>query len=224
MRGIVDMIEAAQRGANGFVWGVSGYATKGYECHLEAAILQRLFKTFQDPDFTPSMVSGGGGHESVLGLSAVLAERHGIKTIGITPLQGMAHMAPRSHTIVYGHTYADREPIVAAVPDILLAVGGGGVDASGKPRGTLREVLLAEELGSIIVLMGQQSKDPNSLAQRWHRSSKLQAAHRQGRLYVAMTPSLQDVGNAVRDATIAAAAHPRFRSARVTRLKSLLVL
>lgn len=130
------------------IWGVSGFATIGYPCGLQADQLTALYRYLAVDRRRPVLVCDGAAGAGVLGISGVLAAECGIQTLGVTPLQGMSTMAPRDHMLVYGDTYQQREAIVGLLPDILVIVGGG-VGAQREGVATLNSggrVLLIDDL------------------------------------------------------------------------------
>jgi|GEM_PF-3038888 len=206
---------------NSFIWSVSGYATIGHPCDLEATALERVYEVFRQSKYRPSLVCDGAAGAGVLGISGVLAEHAGIPTLGITPLQGMASMAPRRHMIVHGSTYADREVAIGAAGDILLVVGGGGLDAVGKPKGALNEALAAARSGGVVVLLAQRSTDPTSFAQAWRQQRDMTEAMRQGRVIVIPLTTKRAIANGIHQATLAAATTPqRVRQSRIRQLQA----
>lgn len=167
----------AERYSRGFVWGVSGYATPGIDSNIEADALEALYDYFaSSADRRPAMVCDGGGGCGVLGINGVLAGMHGIECWGITPLAGLGHIAPRTCTLIHGITYAQREIVVALVPDALVAVGGR--------RGALNEMLAALEAGTPVLLIALNKRDPEGLANTWQNNPTLRGYERSGRLLV----------------------------------------
>ena len=154
------------------VWGVSGYATIGYPCTSQADTLVALYRYLANNGRRPVLVCDGAAGAGVLGISGVLAAEHSIPTLGITPLQGMSTMAPRTHMLVYGDTYQQREVIVGLVPDILVIVGGG--------PGAQREGVATLNSGGRVLLLD----DPRNSSIPWRTVPEMALAVREKRMLV----------------------------------------
>lgn len=126
------------------VVGVSGFASRGYSCVAVASALSVAYGCLWTiPEYTPSLVCDGATGAGALGLSGVLAQSYGLPTLGFAALQGMSSMAPRTHMVVGGQTYQDREELVGSAPDLLLGFGGG--------KGTLNECLASLRAGGSVL-------------------------------------------------------------------------
>jgi hypothetical protein len=179
--------------SDGLVWGFSGFATPGYSYELEAKGIIALHDHLARIGNKPVLVTDGGGGAGILGLSGVLAAQQGIPTLGLTPYQGVARMAPRDHTIVWGQTYADREVLVGLLPDVLVCVGGGD--------GACRECQVALRHNGVVLLLALRDYGPLSLPATYAEFPGMQHAAKEGRLIVCRT--LADIPASV-DAALAA--------------------
>ena len=159
------------------MWGVSGYASIGPDCGPEADLLEALYGYFVSQKIRrPSVVYDGGAGAGALGINGVLGAEHRICTLGVTPLKGIASMAPRDHMLVYGHTYRQREVIVGSLPDALVVAGGGD--------GAMREAVGTVNAGGRVLLAGRRG-----LAASWGRVPALVSAKRMQRLVICQDPS-----------------------------------
>lgn len=105
---------------------------------------------------------------------------HDIPTLGVSPLQGLRKMAPRTHMLIYGDTYVDRQIIVGVLSDVLICVEGGD--------GTKQECLTALRHGAHVVLLAF-SQDPRLLGGSWRTEPEMLAAEADGRLVVCHSPN-----------------------------------
>jgi hypothetical protein len=199
--------------AGALVWGFSGFATPGYSYAAEAQGMSALLGYLTAAGSEPALITDGGVSAGVLGLSGVLARRHGIPAMGFLPKQGLASFGPRDHLVVHMDTYPERERLVGTAPDVLVCVGGGA--------GTRRECAAALENGSTVILLALKDYGPASAATAHHEGDSMRSAARQGRLL--RCHAVPGIPEAARLATAAAA---RFsvpaRAARMTALAGLL--
>lgn len=162
------------------IWGISGFATPGFNCEPEAAAMSIVFQHFASTDARmPQLIVDGAAGAGVLGISGVLAQQYDIPTLSVSPLQGLSTMAPRGRVAIFGHTYKDREIIIGMLADILLCVGGG--------EGAKREALTTLACGGVVLLVAIKNDGPHTLAGSWQQAPELVAAERAGRLVVCST-------------------------------------
>jgi len=186
------------------VWGVSGFASIGYPCSVQADQLA-VFYDYLASCHRDAIVCDGAAGAGVLGISGVMAEERGITTLGVTPLQGMSTMAPRTHMVVYGDTYQQREVIVGLLPDILVIFGGG--------PGSEREGVATLEGGGRVLLVD----DPDHSSIPWRTVPQMLQAVGEKRMLVC--GGLDEIAAAARKLH-ASAAHT-VRSLRPTRFSAL---
>lgn len=160
------------------IWGVSGFASIGYPCVAQANGLERLYGYLAVDRRKPVLVTDGGSGAGALAISAVLAATRRIETLGVSPLQGLASMSPRTHMVVYGDTYRDREVIVGLLPDILVIFDGG--------EGSMREAVAAVRAGVRVLLVSQtgNNRDPRLLINLWRTHDDLSRAVREKRMTI----------------------------------------
>lgn len=163
---------------DGVVWGLSGYASAfpGAKYHAEADGIEKFYEHFRAIGHKPALVVDGGVSAGVLGLNGIIAKQFQVPTLGFIPLQGLGSMGPRTHMVVYGATYQDREKAVAAASDILTCWGG--------KKGTERECEAAIDDGSIVILTRFREYEPDSLPSQYLRNPKLKEAFDRGQLIV----------------------------------------
>jgi len=171
---VIQAVEAYQR--NGLVWGFSGFATGGYNYTNEADAIAALLQTLVNINSMPSLISDGGVSAGVLGLSGVLAAKHGIPSMGFIPLQGLANIGSRDHLVVKANTYPEREVFVGLLPDILVCVGGAD--------GTRRECQVALESGSIVLLLVVRDYGVKSFPGSYRSFPDIYKAEKEGRFIV----------------------------------------
>lgn len=187
------------------VWGVSGFATIGYPCSGETDALEVLYRYLAAGRRRPFAVCDGAAGAGVLGINGVLAATHGIDTVGVTPLQGMSTMAPRTHMLVYGDTYQQREVIIGLLSDVLVVDGGG--------LGAQREALATLNAGGRVLSLGE----PNEDITPWRSVPEIALALREQRMLIC--PKLDEIpayAERVRDA--AARTIRAFRPSRLVAL------
>lgn len=169
-----------QLSSPGLILGVSGYASIGHPCDIEAQVLGMVYGRLlgRRSGIKPVAVWDGASAAGVLGLNGMFARDYRLPAFGITPLQGIASMAPRRHMVVYGQTYRDREILVGAMPDLLVCDGGG--------EGAGRECVHAIQHGVPVLLIIPEEKDtgPDSLARTWQQYPDLVSARGKGQLIV----------------------------------------
>lgn len=159
-------------GRSRLIWGVSGFASVGFSCHIHVDRLEWLYRYLATEACRPSIVCDGGVGAGVLGASAVLAQRYNLPTLGVIPLQGLASMAPRSFMLQYGASYEERQVIVGLLPDILAIAGGG--------NGALDEGLTTLKYGGCVLLLD----DPERSSIGWQRVPEMVKAIDDGRMIV----------------------------------------
>ncbi len=156
------------------IWSVSGFATYNFNCEAQADALEICYQYFTaNKKQRPYLVVDGGACAGVLGLSGVLARKHGITSLGIVPLQGFASTAPRDIVIVPPRceTYLQREDTIVKIADVTLCIDGG--------EGTVREALFALRGGSVVLLFA------SSIGECWQQQRlEFTRAKREGRLIV----------------------------------------
>jgi hypothetical protein len=186
----------------GVIWGVSGFATPGPDCSAEAGGLAALYQFLADSNRLPMLVADGGASVGVLGLNGLIADMHNVLTLGFTPLQGIASMGPRNHTVIWGNSYRDREQLVGLLPDALVCAGGG--DGAG------RECETTIDNGGPVLLLALKKYDEGTLPVTFRSWPKLQQAESEGQLVVC--ESLDDlprcIGLVYEMAKLAAAQRP----------------
>lgn len=160
----------------GVIWGVSGFATPGPDCSAEAGGLAALYQFLADMQMLPMLVADGGASVGVLGLNGLIAAMHKVPTLGFSPLQGIASMGARDHTVIWGDTFRDREQLVGLLPDALVCAGGG--DGAG------RECEKALDHGSPVLLLALRDYDEGTLPVTYRSWPKLAEAEGNGRLVV----------------------------------------
>lgn len=160
------------------VWGVSGFASIGPSCGLQADGLERLYRYLSNEHRRPVMVTDGGSGAGVLAISAVLAGACSIQTLGVSPLQGLSSMSPRNRMVVYGDTYENREVIVGLLPDVLVVFDGG--------KGSMGEAIAAVKAGVRVLLVSQtgNNRDPKLLINMWRADPHLALAVREKRMTI----------------------------------------
>lgn len=187
------------------VWGVSGFASIGYPCNVQADQLA-VFYDYLASQHRDAIVCDGAAGAGVLGISGVMAEARGITTLGVTPLQGMSTMAPRTHMLVYGDTYQQREVIVGLLPDILVIVGGG--------PGAEREGVATLKSGGRVLLLD----DPDNSSIPWRAVPEMMQAVGEKRMLV--RGQLDEIVGAASELhAVAARAVRGLRPARFTELR-----
>ena len=157
------------------VWGVSGFASTEYGYTEEGRGLSELY-SYLGGEQQPSLIVDGGVAQGVLGLSGVLAAMRSMPTLGCIPLQGLAALGQREHTLIWGDTYRAREILVGSLPDILVCVGGG--------PGTIRECLHALNQGSVVLLLALKAYEPGTLPHIYFTNERMREAVMDGRLLV----------------------------------------
>lgn len=140
--------------ASGTVWGVSGFSTgstqdEPREYEAESRALEIFYNCIRQLD--TSLVVDGGCSEGVLGLNGVLAQMHGIPSLGYTPETRLMGMAPRQHTVLWGENYPQREVLVGTTPHVLVCDAGAD--------GTIRECRWARYYKTPVILLGLKEYD-----------------------------------------------------------------
>ena len=192
---------------NELIWGMSGFASPEYEYHEEGRGLWELYSFLSQQQ--PSLITDGGVAQGVLGLNGVLAALRDLPSLGCIPYQGLASLGQRTHVLVHGETYRDREMLVGSLPDILVCVGGG--------PGTIRECLHALEHGSVVLLLSLKTYPLGTLPRIYFTNEKMREAVEQGRLLVC--DSVSTVAKLAQLAYEAGLTH-----ARLSRIKRLPVI
>lgn len=165
------------------VWGVSGFATPGHDSSVEAEALSALYHHLATGGTLPPLVTDGGASVGVLGLNGIIAAQHKVPTLGFTPLQGIASMGVRTHTVVWGDLYRDREVLVGLVPDALACVAGGD--------GARRECQTTLRYGGVVLLVKLRDYHPESFPAAYESFPDIAEAIANGRFFVC--ESLEDL-------------------------------
>lgn len=158
----------------GLIWGISGFASKGFDYGIEARGIAELYAYLREKQ--PGLIVDGAVAQGVLGLNGVLAAMQNVPTLGCIPLQGLTSLGERTHTLVWGDTYQDREVLVGSIPDILVCVGGG--------PGTMRECEHALNHGSIVLLLTLKPHEPGTFPRLYHTKPVIRDAIVDGRFVV----------------------------------------
>jgi len=162
------------------VWGTVGYASGGFDLTIEGEGMQRLYEyAVADDRRRPSLLVDGGSSVGVLGLNGVLAKKYGIPTLGFTPVQGIAKMAPRDHVVVWGDLYPARQILVGSTPDIVFCWGGG--------PGAQMECIYALKKRSVVVLMSLGDYGSEALLHTYQSVRVMRRAAKKGRLIICET-------------------------------------
>ncbi|HET6746971.1 MAG TPA: hypothetical protein VFH06_02600 [Candidatus Saccharimonadales bacterium] len=196
------------------IWGVSGFASAGFNYTTEAKALSELYGYLVGTERAPSLSVDGGVSDGNLGLNAVIAAMHGVQTLGCIPLQGLKCASQRSFMIAWGDTYKDREILVGTIPDVLVCVGG--LD------GTRRECETALRNGSVVLLLALKDYSPDSLPKTYTQFDTMRTALKDDRLFVCTAASEL---NTTLDLVWAKAQEPSHfqRPARLKKLTHLLL-
>lgn len=157
------------------IWGVSGFASAGYDCTTEGRGLAELYAYFGGAE-RPGLIVDGGVAQGVLGINGVLAAMHGIPTLGCIPLQGLASLGERTRTLVWGDTYEDREVLVGTIADVVACVAGG--------KGSARECLHALRHGSTVLLLSLREYEPGTFPRTYFQHDEVRKAITEGRFLV----------------------------------------
>lgn len=171
----VTTVESAMLGPR-IIWGVSGFATRGYELNIESQGMSKAFNYLAKLGEPPALIVDGGSGQGVLGLSGILAKKHNFTSLGFTPMQGMASMAPRDLMILSGTTYQSREELIGLTADILLCFGGG--------EGTRRECQANLYSGGVSVVFALKDYPANMFAGEYRDHTKMTEEELAGRLIV----------------------------------------
>jgi predicted Rossmann-fold nucleotide-binding protein len=158
------------------IWGVSGFAARGYELNAEAKGMSRVFNHLARSNERPALIVDGGSSQSVLGLSGILAKKHSFTSVGFTALQGMASMAPRDLMVFSGTTYQSREELIGLTADILLCFGGG--------EGTRRECLANLYYGGVSVVFALKDYPADMFAGEYRNRTDKTEEELDGRLII----------------------------------------
>jgi hypothetical protein len=135
--------------------GFSGYGTGGREYVTEYDRIHDIFHFCQEAGMAIGAVSDGGTGYGVPGISGLFARSYGHLKLGFAPLRGLRGAAPRDVLTVIGNEFGDEAKALGAVPDVLVAVGGG--------PNTEREVRAALSVGSKVILAAFKEYPPNSV-------------------------------------------------------------
>jgi predicted Rossmann-fold nucleotide-binding protein len=160
----------------GQVWGFSGYATGGFAYAAEAHGMSEVYARLAARNRLPAMAIDGGVSAGVLGLSALIARNHHVRTMGVIPYAGLGSVGVRDDMLVWGHTYKQREEMVGSLPDVLVCVGGA--------EGTRRECQQAITCGSAVLLLASKDYGEHALPATYKAHEDLALAEGQGRLIV----------------------------------------
>lgn len=105
------------------VWGFAGYTGTGIGYDTEAAGIGKFYRHLGQLKYKPKLIVDGGVSTGVLGLSSIFAKSLHIPTLGFIPFKGLSSIGPRTHMVVCGATYPNRQVAVAAASDILVCWG-----------------------------------------------------------------------------------------------------
>jgi hypothetical protein len=196
------------------VLGFSGYGTAGHPYQVTADGMKMMLGHLRQLGEVPSLIVDGGVSDGVPGLSGLLAKRAGVASLGYIPKAGLAEFGPRTHLVVHGDLYPQREQLVGLTGDILTTWDGH--DATG------RECAAAAAAGCVIVIMAlQDSYERGSFPLTYKKSREIRIAIKENRLKVCRRREdiLATIRWAVR--TAAEVSVPR-RNARLRTLRTLL--
>lgn len=167
------------------IWGTAGYASAflGVDYFSEGKAIATLYDTLETIGYRPGLVIDGGTRQGCLGLNAIIAKMKGIPTLGIIPVEGLADVGIHDGIAVCDPTLACEEA-VGTIPDVLVCVGGMGVQENGEYGTTLRECLYAIAKGSIVLILGLRPYSPTSLPESYRQVPQLVEAEGKGQLFV----------------------------------------
>lgn len=178
----VDLIDRRFQEDN-LIWGVSGFASGGFNYTIEAKALHTLYDYLVATERKPGLSVDGGTSEGSLGLNAVITEMHGIQTLGCVPLEGLSSVSRRPFVIAWGNAYKDREVLVSTIPDVLVCVGGSDSDKPGA-GGSRRECQKALKNGSVVLLLALKNYGPDSLPQTYLQYEEMRTGLEEDRLFI----------------------------------------
>jgi hypothetical protein len=146
---------------SGLVVGFSGYGTgsskeKTYEYQTEHAGINGVLDAFEESGLRVAHVVDGGTGYGVPGLSGVIAEQRGLRTIGYAPVRSLRGIARRDTSVIVGNEFGDEAVALGSTPDVLVALGGG-------PNAE-KEVEAALNVGSKVMLLTLKDYPGNSIA------------------------------------------------------------
>lgn len=142
--------------------GFSGYGTgtepggKRYDYETEYQGMVELFDVFHEAEVPVSHVVDGGTGYGVPGLSGIIAEQQGLKTIGYAPARSLRGIARRDTSVIVGKEFGDEAVALGSTPDMLVALGGG-------PNAE-KEVEAALAVGSRVMLLNLRDYPGSSIA------------------------------------------------------------
>lgn len=172
------------------VWGFAGYTGTSIGYDTEAAGIGKFYRHLGQLKYKPKLIVDGGVSTGVLGLSSIFAKSLHIPTLGFIPFKGLSNIGPRTHMVVCGATYPDRQVAVAAASDILVCWGG--------KEGTIAECCMAIENGSCVILPIFRKYEQGSLPNQYLQIPLLRGAVTSGQLLVCTSP--EDLRDCIEDA------------------------
>ena len=162
---------------NGITLGFSGYGTGGgFSYAAEHAGIQEIFDHCKATGLPIDGVVDGATGYGVPGLSGALAQKNNIPTIGFAPLRSLRGAAPRDTYVVVGEEFGDEAEALGAMPDALIAFGGGPFAE--------KEVETAIVLGTTVILAAIKEYPESSAVHLTNRSPRARAAQEAGKLVV----------------------------------------
>lgn len=172
--GYADAYKLITDAFRGWVIGVSGFATHGFDYSQEAAVLGQLYAWLATKNALPKLAIDGGVTSGAPQENANAATAHGVRTLGCVPFSALqdGDIGKRHAQIIWGATYAQREELVGTIPDLLVCCNGA--------IGTQREAEWAAQQGSTILLI---STKESGLCDTYQASQVLRRAKAEQRLY-----------------------------------------
>jgi hypothetical protein len=176
----VEFLGDKYRNTSRIVIGFCGFTgsdlTGELNYHAEASAIQAVYRTLEADRRSPILAVNGAMRTGILGISTLVAQSFWVPSMGYAPLQGLKKIAPQSHLVISGNTYGDRQPLVGATGDLLVAMGG--------KKGTENECRIALDKGSVVYLLSAHDYDEDTFPYTYSNNPRFVEAEEDGQLVV----------------------------------------